>query len=100
VNNSIEAFSTIEDGRIKDIVITLRGDKQKVLLTIEDNGCGIPLKNQARIFDPFFSTKISEGGCGLGLPYIKEIIETEMKGKITVESQINIGTKFTVIIPL
>lgn len=67
------------------------------MIKIGDNGSGIPQKDLPKIFHPFFTTK-GAMGIGLGLPITKKIIE-EMGGRITVESEVNKGTTFTLILP-
>tara|TARA_Y100001954_G_scaffold99441_1_gene108275 strand:+ start:4488 stop:6482 length:1995 start_codon:yes stop_codon:yes gene_type:complete len=67
--------------------------------TVFDTGCGVPQDSIHKIFDKFFQTKESAsqslGGTGLGLSITKDLIEL-MKGNITVESEANKGTSFTV----
>lgn len=76
---------------------------ERLKITIADNGIGISRDDQKRIFDKFF--RVSTGnrhdvkGFGLGLAYVKKIV-TELGGDITVESHINQGTKFIIILPL
>jgi len=65
---------------------------------VRDTGKGIPEANLGRIFDPFFTTKPVGQGTGLGLPICYGIVE-KMGGRITVESEIEKGTVFTVFIP-
>lgn len=67
-----------------------------ILLTVEDNGEGIPEAIQPKIFDPFFSTDPSH--LGLGLFQVRHIIES-WGGEITFESQSGKGTKFKVYLP-
>jgi len=62
-----------------------------------DNGSGIKIEDQLRIFEPNFTTKSS--GMGLGLAMVKSIIET-YNGTIDFTSQINEGTQFNIKIPL
>jgi C4-dicarboxylate-specific signal transduction histidine kinase len=69
-----------------------------VVIEIEDNGTGISKKNLANIFDPFFTTKDVEHGTGLGLSISYGIIK-EMKGEITVDSQVNKYTRVSVSLP-
>ena len=67
-------------------------------ISIRDNGCGIPEANLSKIFDPFFSTKENKG-TGLGLSVSYGIIE-EHGGRIDVQSELGVGTVFTVKLPL
>jgi len=65
-------------------------------LRVIDSGVGIPKENLSRIFDPFFTT--NKNGTGLGLSVVHQIIEKH-SGFIDVESEINVGTIFTVVLP-
>jgi len=67
-----------------------------IRLEIHDTGCGISSDSLAKIFDPYFSTKIS--GTGLGLATAYSIIQRH-NGHITVSSTIGAGTTFTIILP-
>ena len=69
-----------------------------VRLEVEDNGSGIPQDVLVKIFDPFFTTK-AHGGTGLGLAISKQIIE-EVQGRISVESELGRGTRFSVELPV
>jgi signal transduction histidine kinase len=73
----------------------------KLLLTVSDNGIGIPEDEIKYIFDAFYRTKNSIGvpGSGLGLNIVKRAVET-MNGTISVNSVIDKGTTFTVTIPI
>jgi signal transduction histidine kinase len=76
---------------------------ERLEITIADNGIGIAKEDQKKIFDKFF--RVSTGnrhdvkGFGLGLAYVKKMV-TELGGEISVESQLNVGTKFIIILPL
>lgn len=72
-------------------------DKQAVMITIRDNGCGISKEHMDRLFLPFFTTK--KNGNGLGLALSHKIIQ-EHGGTITVESQEGQGTTFAIILPV
>ena len=76
---------------------------ERLEITIADNGIGIAKDDQKKVFDKFF--RVSTGnlhnvkGFGLGLAYVKKMI-LEFGGEISVESQLNHGTKFIIILPL
>jgi signal transduction histidine kinase len=75
-----------------------------VEIHVRDNGCGIPRENLSRIFKPFFSTKTSadkpdKRGLGLGLSICHDIIE-ELGGRLSVTSELNVGTTFTIALPI
>jgi two-component system, NtrC family, sensor kinase len=74
-----------------------------VEINVRDSGCGITAENLERIFEPFFSTKQNADkpdrrGLGLGLAISRDIIE-DLGGRITVASEVNVGTTFTIALP-
>lgn len=73
-------------------------DDEFVWIDVIDNGCGIPRENLSRIFDPFFTTKAVGQGTGLGL-WLSYGIVQKHSGRIDVESEPGVGTKFRVILP-
>jgi len=76
-----------------------RVNKSKIHIELIDNGSGIPAKDLARIFDPFYTTKEPGKGTGLGLSVSLRIIE-DIGGDIKVKSEPRKGTKIIVILPL
>jgi signal transduction histidine kinase len=72
-------------------------EPRAVCLSLIDTGMGMPPDVQARVFQPFFSTK--KGGTGLGLPTTRKIIEAH-GGSISLESEPGHGTKFTIRLPV
>ena len=66
---------------------------------VEDTGVGIPPEYMDRIFDPFFTTKDPGEGTGLGLALCYGIIK-DLNGRMRVSSTVNVGTCFTIEIPL
>ena len=71
-----------------------------IRMDITDTGCGIPLENMNRIFEPFFSTKqnVVGSGTGLGLDTVYGIVR-QMEGFIKVKSTVNVGTTFSIYLP-
>ena len=72
---------------------------KKVKITISDDGSGIPKDKLNRIFDPFYTTKSVKTGTGLGLSISYDIIKAH-GGRISVKSESEEGTDFTIILPL
>lgn len=84
-------------GGVAEIMIDLKDDTQFVL-TVRDNGEGIPKENQPRIFEPFFTTKRSNGGTGLGLAIVHNLVTSTLKGDIQL-SEAGKGAEFIVTFP-
>ncbi len=99
VNNSI--LHGLDGRNQGNVVISGRphGD-DSVLLTVRDNGCGIPAANLSRVFDPFFTTKLGRGGSGLGLHIVLSIVEDILGGDIHVASEPGEGTTMTLRLPV
>ncbi len=74
-------------------------DKRSVQIIVEDNGWGIPAENLDKVFEPFFSTRLGDGGTGLGLHIVHNIVTEALKGSIELGSNEE-GTRFVVTIPL
>jgi len=72
-------------------------ERRRVVVEVEDDGCGIPPENLDKIFEPFFSTKGGRGN-GLGLAAVRSIVDLH-KGLITVESAEDRGSTFRVSLP-
>ena len=83
-------------------VVTVRceydGDNDRVKITVSDNGEGMSAGTVSRLFEPFYSTK-GLRGTGLGLVVTKKIVE-EHGGLVSVESEKNKGTTFTILLPV
>ncbi|MBI5849293.1 MAG: PAS domain S-box protein [Nitrospirae bacterium] len=90
-----------ESGRNGRIVINVSYDKgkERIMVSISDNGIGIPKENMAKIFDPFYTTKPVNKGTGLGLSISYGIV-LEHGGTIQVQSTVGEGTTFTIEFPL
>lgn len=101
VNNSVEAFTNEEDKKI-DISVNKEGGFVKI--AVSDNGPGIKPKNKSFVFRNGYSTKFNKitGDIyrGMGLPIVKDIIEKEFNGSITLKSELYMGTEIIIKIPL
>ncbi len=95
VNNAVDAIG--HNGGTVTISTQQQGDE--VALRVSDTGEGIAAANLPRIFDPFFTTKPVGQGTGLGLSICYGVVD-KLGGRIEVESEIDRGTTFTVILPL
>lgn len=78
---------------------TRQASAHQVQVCIADNGVGMSAETQQKIFDAFFTTKPIGQGTGLGLSIAYTIIE-QHQGRITVQSEINTGTEFTIVVPI
>ncbi|WP_255317171.1 ATP-binding protein [Candidatus Magnetobacterium casense] len=98
VNNARDAIVSrnINDPETKkEINIDISGEGAKTIVSIRDSGGGIPDDIIGRIFEPYFTTKPSEQGTGIGLYMSKTIIETNMNWKLTVRNTDN-GAEFRI----
>tara|TARA_R110001583_G_scaffold561_13_gene5041 strand:- start:14273 stop:15823 length:1551 start_codon:yes stop_codon:yes gene_type:complete len=98
LNNSIiHGFQDQAEGTIDIIAIVKDG---QVELKIKDSGVGIPKSRIDKIFYPFYTTKLGQGGSGLGLNISYNIITGLLGGSISVNSEVSVGTTFYILIPL
>lgn len=74
-------------------------ETREVLVSIRDTGVGISPENIARLYEPFFSTRIETGGSGLGL-YISNFIISEHGGRLEFKSEVGVGTTAVMHLPL
>ncbi|WP_420808123.1 sensor histidine kinase [Candidatus Terasakiella magnetica] len=85
-----------QDGSIKIATSETLND---IILTITDNGCGIPDNIKDKIFDPFFTTKDVGKGTGQGLALTHDVIVGKHNGHIEVETSMGVGTTFKIYLP-
>ena len=96
-NAVVHAFEGRAQCRV-DIAAQALGER--VVLTVTDNGNGIPAEHQSHIFDPFFTTRLGKGGSGLGLSIAYGLVTGMLGGQISVDSAPGAGARFTLDLPL
>ena len=99
ITNAIKYNDKDEISIVFDAKKNQEGDK--VIISVADNGPGIPEKYFTKIFDPYKTLGLksnSESGTGLGLPLVKKIVERN-NGKIWLDSEVGQGTTFYFSIP-
>ncbi len=89
IKNAIQALEEIEAKKIE--MRAFQDEKNRVVITVRDNGSGIDEEAQSKIFIPFFTTK--KKGSGIGLSLSRQIMR-QHKGSISVKSVVNEGTEF------
>lgn len=107
ITNAVEAIgekglvrvelSLLEGDRLRDELLGWESDTA-LLVEITDSGCGIPEDGLKQIFDPFYTTKESRRGTGLGLSVVDRIV-TDSRGLVRVESRPGVGSVFRVYLP-
>jgi signal transduction histidine kinase len=97
VMNALQSLTDRNQGL--SLKTSFSAEQRVVLLTVSDEGCGIPDDVKSRIMEPFFSTRLDSGGTGLGLSITRSIVVAH-QGKIDVMSQEGAGTVMTVSLPI
>ncbi len=92
LNNAVEAL----EGKGRITIAVIQKDQTGLQIQVQDNGPGIAVKEQQRLFEPFYSTKIN--GTGLGLAVVDSVIRAH-SGSIQCESKLGKGTLFTLLLP-
>lgn len=98
IGNAIDAHKGKENGSIH-IKCRIATDRKAVNVLVSDSGCGISPENMKFIFDPFFTTKAVGEGTGLGLSITYSIMKN-LGGEITVQSELERGTEFSLLFPI
>jgi len=75
-------------------------EADEVKLTVGDDGLGMGAEVVARAFQPFFTTRLGNGGTGLGLYLVKQLVQDSLAGRLTLDSQPGQGTRFEMVLPL
>jgi signal transduction histidine kinase len=101
VENLIDNAIKYSPGKSKVRVFSNKREDGRVGLSVVDEGPGIPLDAQSRVFERFFRVDASRsreaGGTGLGLSIVKHLVE-KMNGEVSLQSQEGKGSTFTVVL--
>jgi len=95
VENAIKYASPTKDSFV---LVSIRNLGDQIRIDVEDNGIGIQADYQSRVFNMFFRANEHVQGTGLGLYILKRAVE-RLNGEVRFESDVNSGTKFTVLLP-
>jgi len=96
LNSLLHAYGKKDTGQI---TINIEATTGSILLTYADDGKGMAPENLDKIFNPFFTTKRNQGGTGLGMHIVYNIVTQHLQGTIRCISELNQGTKFEITLP-
>jgi len=96
LNSVVHAFP---DGRAGTVIVEARQVRDDVDIFVSDDGVGMSEEIQRRAFDPFFTTRRNEGGTGLGLHIIFNLVTQQLGGRLAFESRLGWGTRFRITLP-
>ncbi len=99
INLLRNALDAIEDAPLRHIAIRIRCEGEQVRVSIRDSGPGIPGHVSTRLWEPFFTTKPSGKGLGLGLAISSSIVQA-MNGQLVARNHTGGGAEFEVLLPL
>ena len=101
VNGAHAIREVVGDSGDKGVIrVTTRLDGAEAVLSISDNGCGIPDSVVGKVFDPFFTTKKVGVGTGQGLAIARSVVVDKHDGSIQVQTKPGEGTTFTIRLPI
>ena len=103
INNAFYAVSEkakkTEDNYQPTVIVTTKKLDKQIQISVKDNGNGIPKELVDKIFQPFFTTKPTGEGTGLGLSLSYDIVKAH-GGELTIETKEEVGSTFTIKLPL
>lgn len=97
MNSLLHAYEPGEAGHLK-FEVTQQCDR--IVIEYSDDGCGIPAEHQLKIFEPFFTTARDQGGSGLGLHIVHNLVTQTLAGTLRCQSDVALGTRFILNLPL
>lgn len=97
VNSLAHAFEPTQSGEIR---IEIQQNNDTLCLQYSDNGKGMDKENLKQIFEPFYTTAREQGGTGLGMHIVYNIVKQKLQGTIEVDSQMGKGVDFSITFPI
>lgn len=97
IENSVKYLDKEKEQSFVEVKVS--STKTDVIIVVKDNGQGIGKEHQVKIFDMFYRANNNADGTGLGLFILKRAVE-RLKGEIKLVSEVNVGTTFTIYLPL
>jgi len=97
MNSLVHAYEADDEGHL---TFELKRDDSRLTFEYADDGKGIPEENLSKIFDPFFTTNRGQGGSGLGLHIIYNLVTQRLGGTIHCQSEVGAGTRFVIDLPV
>ena len=97
MNSILHAYTTEDKGKL---TVDFRRSNHQLIIVYTDDGSGVPPENLGKIFEPFFTTKRGQGGSGLGLHIVYNLVTRKLRGTIRCKSRLGEGTQFTIVLPL
>ncbi|ASD65980.1 sensor histidine kinase [Pseudoalteromonas piscicida] len=98
ISNSL--LHGFKDQQNNSISITVKSSMGQLTIEYADNGMGVPKAIKKRIFDPFVTTRRGEGGSGLGMHLVYNLVTQALGGSITLDEEFSQGAKFIITLPL
>ncbi|MFZ5432768.1 MAG: ATP-binding protein [Calditrichota bacterium] len=98
INMILNSAHAIRENGQGQLTLSARADHDRVQVTVEDTGCGMPPEVQARVFEPYFTTRANNGGTGLGMSILQNVAEIH-GAKLDLWSQQGEGTKIVLSFP-
>ena len=96
-NNSI--IHAYPDGKVGELFLSVTRESEGLKIIYSDDGCGMSADIKAQIFTPFFTTKRGQGGSGLGMNILYNLVTQVLKGKVTLNTEPNQGARFCIELP-
>jgi|GEM_PF-5964098 len=97
-NALIHGYGDAAEGVVR-VSVQKRGESE-VLIHVMDKGKGIRPEHIDHVFEPFFTTRLGQGGSGLGLNIVHRIVTSVLGGTVEVHSEVGVGTMFILVLPV